>query len=189
MEPGKDAPGPVYRRPHALPWSSSGALFPVEQITEEADRLFSRRPSPPQQSLLLNLHRPLNYGKTDSVQEENPRLGPVEFSELLVEQLQAVKALRLCRIDLQGQSSLTDMLLICEGRSHLHCRGIADRVAESLRQRGIRHDGIEGEREGNWILLDYGEVILHIFHPEIRRYYDLEGFHLGCPVESWPDPQ
>ena len=80
----------------------------------------------------------------------------------------------LCRIDLQGQSSLTDMLLICEGRSHLHCRGIADRVAESLRQMGIRHDGIEGESEGNWILLDYGEVILHIFHPEKRKFYNLE---------------
>ena len=139
--------------------------------------------------MLLNLHGPLNSEKTDSVQEGNPRLGPVEFSELLVKQLQAIKALRLCRIDLQGQSSLTDMLLICEGRSHLHCRGIADRVSESLRQRGIRHDGIEGESEGNWILLDYGEVILHIFHPEIRRYYDLEGLHSGCPVESWLDPQ
>ena len=42
---------------------------------------------------------------------------------------------------------------------------------------GIRPQGVEGEREGNWILLDYGEVILHVFHPVIRKYYDLEGLH------------
>ena len=89
---------------------------------------------------------------------------------------------------MQGKSSLTDLLLICEGRSHLHSRGIAERVLESLKKTGIRPQGVEGEREGNWILLDYGEVILHIFHPVIRKYYDLEALHSGSPIETWNDP-
>ena len=114
---------------------------------------------------------------------------PHELSELLIEQLLEAKALKLCRINLKGQSSLTDLLLICEGRSHLHGRGIAEVVIESLKKIGIRPAGIEGEREGNWILLDYGEVILHIFHPEIRSYFNLEGLHRCCKIETWPDPQ
>ena len=59
---------------------------------------------------------------------------------------------------------------------------------ESLKKTGIRPQGIEGEKEGNWILLDYGEVILHVFHPVIRKYYDLEGLHSGSPIETWNDP-
>lgn len=125
------------------------------------------------------------YPSQQKIREHSPH----ELSELLIEQLREAKALQLCRIDLHGQSSLTDLLLICEGRSHTHGRGIAERVFESLKKKGIRPTGIEGEREGNWILLDYGEVILHVFHPEIRRYYDLEGLHRGCKIENWPDPQ
>ncbi|MED5342422.1 MAG: RsfS/YbeB/iojap family protein [SAR324 cluster bacterium] len=52
----------------------------------------------------------------------------------------------------------------------------------------MRPQGVEGEREGNWILLDYGEVILHVFHPVIRKYYDLEELHSGSPIETWNNP-
>ena len=109
----------------------------------------------------------------------------MHLSELILEQLQDAKAIKICRIDLQGKSSLTDLLMICEGRSHLHSRGIAERVIEFLKKTGMRPQGIEGEREGNWVLLDYGEVILHVFHPVIRKYYDLEELHSGYPVETW----
>ncbi|HCP35664.1 MAG TPA: ribosome silencing factor [Deltaproteobacteria bacterium] len=119
--------------------------------------------------------------------EEQER-SPTLLSELILAQLQEAKALQICRIDLQGKSSLTDLLLICEGRSHVHCRGIAERVIEFLKKTGIRPQGVEGEREGNWVLLDYGDVILHVFHPVIRKYYDLEELHSGCPMETWTDP-
>jgi iojap-like ribosome-associated protein len=56
----------------------------------------------------------------------------------------------------------------------LHCRGIAQNVLFSLKHQGDVHLGIEGELEGNWVLLDYGNIILHVFHPEIRKYYNLE---------------
>ncbi|MEK9981065.1 MAG: ribosome silencing factor [Deltaproteobacteria bacterium] len=127
-----------------------------------------------------------NLSSANSVEEKDRT--PKVLSDLILEQLQEAKALQICRIDLQGKSSLTDLLLICEGRSHLHSRGIAERVLESLKKTGIRPQGVEGEREGNWILLDYGEVILHVFHPVIRKYYDLEGLHSGSPIETWNDP-
>ena len=88
--------------------------------------------------------------------------------------LEDAKAEEIVLIDAQHRSSLADYLLICEGRSQLHCRGIAENVEHNLKREGEASLGIEGEREGNWVLLDYGNIILHVFHPEIRKYYRLE---------------
>ena len=88
--------------------------------------------------------------------------------------LEDAKAEEIVLIDAQHRSSLADYLLICEGRSQLHCRGIAENVEHNLKRGGEASLGIEGEREGNWVLLDYGNIILHVFHPEIRKYYRLE---------------
>ena len=88
--------------------------------------------------------------------------------------LEDAKAEEIVLIDAQHRSSLADYLLICEGRSQLHCRGIAENVEHNLKREGEASLGIEGENEGNWVLLDYGNIILHVFHPEIRKYYRLE---------------
>jgi len=92
----------------------------------------------------------------------------------ILELLEDAKAEEIVLVDAQHRSSLADYLLICEGRSQLHCRGIAENVEHNLKQEGEASLGIEGEREGNWVLLDYGNIILHVFHPEIRKYYRLE---------------
>jgi len=92
----------------------------------------------------------------------------------ILELLEDAKAEEIVLIDAQHRSSLADYLLICEGRSQLHCRGIAENVEHNLKRVGEASLGIEGEREGNWVLLDYGNIILHVFHPEIRKYYRLE---------------
>ena len=92
----------------------------------------------------------------------------------ILELLEDAKAEEIVLIDAQHRSSLADYLLICEGRSQLHCRGIAENVEHNLKREGEASLGIEGEREGNWVLLDYGNIMLHVFHPEIRKYYKLE---------------
>ena len=92
----------------------------------------------------------------------------------VLELLEDAKAEEIVLIDAQHRSSLADYLLICEGRSQLHCKGIAVNVEHNLKREGEASLGIEGEREGNWVLLDYGNIILHVFHPEIRKYYRLE---------------
>ena len=100
--------------------------------------------------------------------------------------LEDAKAEEIVLIDAQHRSSLADYLLICEGRSQLHCRGIAENVEHNLKQAGEASLGIEGEREGNWVLLDYGNIILHVFHPEIRKYYRLEELYEQGQAKTAP---
>ena len=96
------------------------------------------------------------------------------LAKKILDVLQESKAEEIVLIDVRETSNLADYLFICEGRSQLHCRGIAQNVVFRLKHQGDVHLGIEGELEGNWVLLDYGNIILHVFHPEIRKYYNLE---------------
>jgi len=107
----------------------------------------------------------------------------------IIEVARNAKAHNMVQIDVRGKSVLTDYVLICEGRSQAHGRGVCERVREGLKEVGVRPEGLEGEREGNWILMDYGAALLHIFHPEIRSYYDLEKLHVGCPMTTWEDEE
>ena len=97
-----------------------------------------------------------------------------DLAKKILEPLQESKAEEIVLIDVRETSNLADYLFICEGRSQLHCRGITQNVVFRLKHQGDVHLGIEGELEGNWVLLDYGNIILHVFHPEIRKYYNIE---------------
>ena len=105
----------------------------------------------------------------------------------MLELLHDAKAEEIVFIDVHERSSLADYLLICQGRSQLHCRSIAQNVEYNLKQAGEISLGLEGEREGNWVLLDYGNIILHVFHPEIRRYYKLEELYSRRPEEVYAE--
>ncbi len=113
----------------------------------------------------------LNEKELDGLISEESNLG---LAKKILELLQESKAEEIVLIDVRETSNIADYLFICEGRSQLHCRGIAQNVVFRLKQHGDTHLGIEGELEGNWVLLDYGNIILHVFHPEIRKYYNLE---------------
>ena len=97
-----------------------------------------------------------------------------ELVKQILELLQDSNAEEIVLIDVRDSSNLADYIFICDGRSQLHCRGIAENIVFRLKLQGEIHLGIEGELEGNWVLLDYGNIILHVFHPEIRKYYNLE---------------
>ncbi len=84
------------------------------------------------------------------------------------------KALDLILLDVSGFSSFADYFVICSGKSSRQVQGIADNLESALRGRGIRPLGLEGKTEGHWILMDYGEVIVHVFYEPVRRFYDLE---------------
>ena len=94
------------------------------------------------------------------------------------------KAEEIVLIDVRDSSNLADYMLICEGRSHRHCRGIAENVVLNLKHQGEIHLGIEGQLEGNWVLLDYGNIVLHVFHPEIRKYYNLEELYAPNQIKD-----
>jgi ribosome-associated protein len=77
-------------------------------------------------------------------------------------------------LDVRGISNVTDFLLICSGRSEPHLKAIADEIARRLRDRGIRPHGRDGFPPSRWIVMDYNDVLVHIFHPELRQRYALE---------------
>jgi ribosome-associated protein len=84
------------------------------------------------------------------------------------------KAMDVVVLDMRDASSITDYFLICSGGSERQVQAIADAIDEQLTQSGIESLGVEGYREGRWILMDYGDVIVHVFSQETREFYDLE---------------
>lgn len=84
------------------------------------------------------------------------------------------KALDLVLLDVTGLSSFADFFVICSGKSSRQVQGIAENVEARLKASHLRPMGVEGQREGQWILMDYGDVILHIFYEPVRAFYDLE---------------
>jgi ribosome-associated protein len=97
------------------------------------------------------------------------------------------KAFDITILELKKTSSLTDYFLICSGRSDRQVQAIAQSIEEKMGQKGIRPLGEEGMREGRWILMDYDDVIIHIFYDQVRLYYDLEGLWIGVPKINAPD--
>ena len=78
-------------------------------------------------------------------------------------------------------SSITDYFLIASGNSSRQVQAIARHLLRRMREAGFRPEGIEGEREGHWVLMDYGDVVIHLFYQPVREFYDLEGLWLEAP--------
>ena len=91
------------------------------------------------------------------------------------------KAMDVVVLDMRDASSITDYFLICSGGSERQVRAIADAIDEQLEPSGIASLGVEGYHEGHWILMDYGDVIVHVFSEDTREYYDLERLWANAP--------
>lgn len=91
------------------------------------------------------------------------------------------KALDPVLLEMRGISSVTDYFLLCTGKSDRQVQAIARSIEETLEKRGIRPLGQEGGSQGKWILMDYNDVVVHIFLDPIRKFYDLEGIWLEAP--------
>ena len=84
------------------------------------------------------------------------------------------KAEEIISIDLQGKSSLADVMVIASGRSARHVASIADHLAQTLKEATGRTVKVEGLPNADWVLLDIGDIIVHLFRPEVRSFYNLE---------------
>lgn len=111
-----------------------------------------------------------------AVAEKSPKrvISAREKARLCVQYALDGRAKDLVLLDVGVLSSFADYFLICSGKSSRQVQGIADLIEEGLREIGIKPLGVEGRREGHWLLMDYGDVIVHIFHEPTRFFYDLE---------------
>lgn len=98
------------------------------------------------------------------------------------------KAYDLQLVEVGRCSSVADYFLICSGRSDTQVQAIARHIEESLSAEGIRPLSIEGYARGQWVLMDYGDIVVHIFYQPIRAFYDLEGLWMKAPRAELPEP-
>ena len=100
--------------------------------------------------------------------------------DLFVKAALGKKASQVVLLDVGELTSVADAFLICSGRSNRQVTAIADYVLRSLKKQGRKPLSVEGKNEGHWVLLDYGEVIIHIFYEPLRSFYDLEGLWIDA---------
>ncbi|MBF4614805.1 ribosome silencing factor [Curtobacterium sp. VKM Ac-1376] len=94
----------------------------------------------------------------------------------------AKQAEDLVALDVTGPLQLTDVFLLATGRNERNVQSIADAVEERLLELGAKTLRREGRAEGRWVLIDFGDVIVHVFHDEDRQYYSLERLWADCPA-------
>ncbi|WP_294067709.1 ribosome silencing factor [Silanimonas sp.] len=99
---------------------------------------------------------------------------PADLLKLAIGALEEIKAKDLVEIDVRGKTSICDYLLIASGTSTRHVKSLADEVVKASKQAGYLPLGVEGEREAEWVLVDLGDVVVHVMLPRIREYYALE---------------
>lgn len=104
--------------------------------------------------------------------EKSPAKRPIDR---YIQSLLGKKAMDIVVLDVHDLTAIADFFIICSGRSSRQVSAIAEHIHADLKKQGIRPFSIEGMKEGHWVLLDYGDVVIHVFYEPIRRFYDLEG--------------
>ena len=103
-----------------------------------------------------------------------PKITLTQLERLILASLDQHKAQDIVSIDLTGKSDIADRMVIASGTSQRHVASLAERVITALKQAGYEHVPVEGMEAGDWVLVDAGDVVVHLFRPEMRRYYNLE---------------
>jgi ribosome-associated protein len=103
---------------------------------------------------------------------------------MILSRLDDMKAEETVTIDLRGKSAFSDYMIVTTGRANRHVGAIAENVAKGLKETGIKSIHIEGLPNCDWVLIDSGDVIVHVFRPEVREFYNLERLWTQGPVAA-----
>jgi ribosome-associated protein len=96
------------------------------------------------------------------------------MQELIYNALVDAKAQDIAMLDVSKIADFTDTMVIVSGTSTRHVQSVADRVIDALRAKGVRAVGVEGQKIGEWVLIDFGQVVVHVMRPQTRDFYNLE---------------
>lgn len=127
----------------------------------------------------------MNAGSTDPIPQpidSRPAAAPAEVLEATLASLEDSKAEDIVNIDVAGKSTLADHMIVATGRSNRHVGAIADRLVEDLGAIGVKGIRVEGLPHCDWVLIDAGDLIIHVFRPEVRQFYNLEKMWAADPV-------
>ena len=105
-------------------------------------------------------------------------------AKVVLTSLEDDKAEEILAIDIRGKSSFADMLVIASGRSARHVGALAEHVMAQLKEAGVKDVRIEGMPQADWVLVDAGDVVVHIFRPEVRSFYNIEKIWAGATPDS-----
>lgn len=97
-----------------------------------------------------------------------------ELLDLVIHALEDMKAQDIHVIDVRGKTSVTDIMVVSSGTSARQVKSQAQKVIEKAKHNGVQPLGVEGEKDGEWVLVDLGDVVVHMMQPEIRDFYHLE---------------
>ena len=95
--------------------------------------------------------------------------------DLYIKAVLGKKALNVVALDVSELTSFADVFIICSGRSNRQVNAIAEFIQSDLKKQKIRPLSVEGTKDGHWVLMDYGHVVIHVFYEPVREFYDLEG--------------
>ncbi len=109
-----------------------------------------------------------------TIKRGGPKLQPIELARKIVNAIADKKGSDIVLLDLRSISPLADYFVICSGESERQVKAIVNDVTEKTKKEGVRPLHIEGDSSSGWLLVDYGGVIVHIFSPVMRDYYQLE---------------
>lgn len=106
----------------------------------------------------------------------------IELARLAAEAADSKQADDLVALDVSGPLPLTDVFVLASGRNERNVTAIAEEIQDRLAEAGVKAIRREGLSEGRWVLLDFGDIVVHVFHEEDRMYYSLERLWKDCPV-------
>ena len=107
-----------------------------------------------------------------------------ETLKLILSRLDDMKAEETVTIDLRGKSAFSDYMVVTSGRANRHVGAIAENVTKGLKETGIKSIHVEGLPNCDWVLIDSGDVIVHVFRPEVREFYNLERLWTQSPTAA-----
>lgn len=105
---------------------------------------------------------------------DQPEMSVEALQQKVVDALEDMKGVDLRVLDVRGMTTVTDVMVVVSGNSGRHVRALAGELVKQLKDAGVQPLGVEGEEQGEWVLVDLADVVVHVMRPQVREFYNIE---------------